>query len=292
MNLRQFFIQNHWWGKLLGAFFGYLLAGPVGALFGLIIGNFFDRGIHEHFNRPFWDYYAEKRAEAQKIFFIATFAVMGYIAKADGQISEQEILIAESFMDEMNLNMEQRTAAKKYFNEGKTVSFNLNRILNELMQQCSANSALLKLFLDIQYRAVLSVNLDNQKLLALNMVFTALGFAPLQQQYRFYTDVGGRSYHQSNRQRGYDQSQQNNQYYNDPEQIHGLDLLAQAYTILEVNKNSSKQEVKHAYRVLMSQNHPDKLIAKGLPEAMIKMANDKTQKIRKAYEQICASRGW
>ena len=42
----------------------------------------------------------------------------------------------------------------------------------------------------------------------------------------------------------------------------------------------------------MSRNHPDKLISKGLPEEMIKIANEKTQNIRKAYEQICTSKGW
>ena len=36
----------------------------------------------------------------------------------------------------------------------------------------------------------------------------------------------------------------------------------------------------------MNQNHPDKLIAKGLPEEMIKVANDKTQKIKSAYDRI------
>ena len=41
---------------------------------------------------------------------------------------------------------------------------------------------------------------------------------------------------------------------------------------------------------MMSQHHPDKLIAKGLPEEMIKLATEKTQKIKAAYEQVVASR--
>jgi len=36
----------------------------------------------------------------------------------------------------------------------------------------------------------------------------------------------------------------------------------------------------------MSQNHPDKLVAKGLPEEMMRLAKEKTQKISKAYETI------
>ena len=40
----------------------------------------------------------------------------------------------------------------------------------------------------------------------------------------------------------------------------------------------------------MNQNHPDKLVAKGLPEEMIKLATEKTQEIKAAYDQVKASR--
>ena len=46
------------------------------------------------------------------------------------------------------------------------------------------------------------------------------------------------------------------------------------------------QEVKRAYRRLISQHHPDKLVSKGLPEEMMKMAAQKTDEIKKAYERI------
>jgi DnaJ like chaperone protein len=49
--------------------------------------------------------------------------------------------------------------------------------------------------------------------------------------------------------------------------------------------------LKKAYRKMMSQNHPDKLVAQGLPPEMIKLATEKTQKIQAAYEQICTARG-
>jgi DnaJ like chaperone protein len=62
--------------------------------------------------------------------------------------------------------------------------------------------------------------------------------------------------------------------------------LQDAYSILGLSPSASKDEVKNAYRRLMSQNHPDKLVAKGLPEEMMLLAKEKTQKIRKAYETI------
>jgi DnaJ like chaperone protein len=41
----------------------------------------------------------------------------------------------------------------------------------------------------------------------------------------------------------------------------------------------------------MNRNHPDKLFAKGLPESMMKLAEEKTRQIRAAYELIREARG-
>ena len=57
-----------------------------------------------------------------------------------------------------------------------------------------------------------------------------------------------------------------------------------------MSKNASDADVKKAYRRLMNQHHPDKLVSKGLPEEMMKLANEKTQQIKEAYERIKKSR--
>ena len=64
-----------------------------------------------------------------------------------------------------------------------------------------------------------------------------------------------------------------------------------AYAMLGIDKSASDGELKKTYRRLMSQHHPDKLVAKGLPDEMIKDATEKTQHIKKAYETIKLSRG-
>jgi DnaJ like chaperone protein len=66
--------------------------------------------------------------------------------------------------------------------------------------------------------------------------------------------------------------------------------LSQAYAILGVGHTATDADVKKAYRRLMNQHHPDKLIAKGLPEEMIRIATEKTQQIKTAYEQIKSER--
>jgi len=68
--------------------------------------------------------------------------------------------------------------------------------------------------------------------------------------------------------------------------------LDDAYAMLGVSASASDAEVKKAYRRLMSQHHPDKLVAKGLPEEMMKLAAEKTGEIRKAYEQVKEARGF
>ena len=49
--------------------------------------------------------------------------------------------------------------------------------------------------------------------------------------------------------------------------------------------------MKRAYRKQMSQNHPDKLVSRGLPESMLEIAKQKTQAIQAAYERIRVARG-
>jgi DnaJ like chaperone protein len=59
-----------------------------------------------------------------------------------------------------------------------------------------------------------------------------------------------------------------------------------AYKILNIPTSATKEEVKRAYRRLTSQHHPDKLVSKGLPEEMMKVAAERTHEIRQAYEKI------
>jgi DnaJ like chaperone protein len=288
MNSRQFFTTHTWWGKVIGAFLGYMIAGPVGAFFGILIGNFFDKGLFEHFSRPHWHYHAEKREAVQRTFFEATFKIMGHIAKADGRVSEHEIQMAKLLMEEMGLSHAQIKTAQNYFNEGKNSNFNLKLMLTTLREALHDNPELLKLFIDIQYRAAKVDGLSFKKQEALNTILRALGFASLSQQYQFFEDFANYVRYRQ-QQSSSSQSRDYQKQYQRPASHHTLD---QAYAILDVSTSATKQEVKRAYRQLISRNHPDKLIAQGLPESMIKIANEKTQAITKAYEQICESKGW
>lgn len=281
MNFQQRFSHTSWWGKILGAFFGYMTAGPAGAFLGILIGNAFDKGLTAHFSRPHWHYHAEKRKAVQQVFFDATFSVMGFIAKADGRVTPHEIHLAQTLMQEMQLNAAQIKSAQRCFNTGKASTFDLNQAIIHLRSVLHDNLPLLKLFIDIQYRAAQVDGLSAEKKAVLNTILQSMGFAPLNRQYRFYDDFTSYA--------GYQKSSSSNQRRSGPTQD---ELLTRAYALLNVSPKSTQAEVKRAYRRMMSAHHPDKLTAKGLPEAMLKMATEKTQAISKAYQQICNHRGW
>lgn len=258
-----------WLGKFLGAIFGFLIGGPFGAVFGLLLGHYFDMS-----RKGVWFLNPPPRAHnhTQDVFFRATFTIMGYIAKADGRVSENEIRVATRVMQNMMLTPELRQQAIQYFQMGKHSSFHLDQILSELNNACFHQPNLLNIFLEIQLQAAYAdgvLSLKKQRIL--EHVCYRLG---INSSYFFHQQSHG--YRQQYRQH-------TDQAYVDP--------LANAYRLLGVTKTTSDVDLKKNYRKLMSQNHPDKLVSKGLPEEMLKVATRKTQEIKEAYETICKARG-
>jgi DnaJ like chaperone protein len=64
------------------------------------------------------------------------------------------------------------------------------------------------------------------------------------------------------------------------------------YVILGVDFAASDEEVKATWRLLVRENHPDKLMARGVPEEFIRLATDKLAVINAAYDRIERERGW
>ena len=95
-------------------------------------------------------------------------------------------------------------------------------------------------------------------------------------------------YQQGAYQGGYQYQQQNSGGY----QHASGPTLNDAYKVLGVTESDEQNTVKRAYRRLMNEHHPDKLVAKGLPPEMMEMAKEKTQQIQAAYDLICKAKGW
>lgn len=253
-----------WWGKIAGGAFGFMLGGPLGAALGAVLGHQFDKGVSGAPRISLND-----QEMVQAAFFTAAFSVMGYIAKADGRVSKSEIALAERVMRQMRLQEEQRRAAIDLFNQGKRDDFSVDEALDQLRQVSHRNRNLLRIFLEIQIQAALADGVvDDAEYQALLHIAERLGFD--QAQIRRLLDMlqsGGAGAGGESRP--------------------GLD---DAYRTLGVSRDASDDEVKKAYRRLMNQHHPDKLVAKGLPEEMMEVAKEKTQSIKAAYERIKESR--
>ncbi len=261
-----------WWGKALGGTFGFMMGGPLGAMIGMAFGHNFDKGLGSVMNDEGFNIGDQQRVQAA--FFTATFSVMGHIAKADGKVTTEEIRLAEAVMEQMGLSGEVKESAKKLFSEGKASDFPLDEVLRQFKKESNRRTNIIRAFLEIQIQAAYAdgtMDAAEHKLLlhicdVLN--FPQDSFMQLEQMIK--AGFSGASGSQS--------------------RAHTSLTLESAYAIIGVDKNTSDRDLKKAYRRLMSQHHPDKLVAKGLPEEMIKDATEKTQKIKEAYEFIKAAR--
>jgi DnaJ like chaperone protein len=262
-----------WWGKLIGGSFGFMLGGPLGAILGAALGHNFDRGLD---NLPNGDSGSGqgRQQRIQTAFFTATFSVMGHLCKADGLVSKNEIRVATGVMAQMDLSTVQRKAAMALFEQGKQAGFPLDDILRQLRQEIGHRLTLKRMFVEIQCLAACAdgdVHATEKKLLL--HICTVIGFD------RHELDrLLSRITAQSRQSAG-------NQYT-------ARTGVNDAYQVLGVPVSATDEEVKKAYRRLLSQHHPDKLVSKGLPEEMLKVATQRTHEIRQAYETIRAKRGW
>lgn len=265
-------------GKVIGGILGFFSAGIVGLVIGVVVGHFFDRGFGQALG---FDYSAE-RERLQRLFFETTFTVMGHIAKADGHISREEIDQAEVLMERLGLTPDHRREAITLFKQGAEADFQLEPTISRFISEGGRQHNLPILLLEFLFSIALAdgvLHSAEQEILTRVASYLGIGsrqfeqlMAMLQAQRQFY----GGHYQQ------YDDRQGRGQY----RQPSSRDELASAYQALGVSETDSDRDIKHAYRKLMSRHHPDKLIAQGVPEDMVRMATEKSQEIQAAYELI------
>ncbi len=257
-----------WWGKVAGGAFGFMLGGPLGALLGAALGNYFDTGPDTAGSGDFLGRGSTERI--QTAFFTATFSVMGYIAKSDGHVSRSEIELAERVMRQMRLSPRQRQVAVDLFNEGKQDGFPVLQMLDQFRREAARRSTLLQMFLEIIVAtAFADGELDARERNLLQTIASQLGFAPRQLDHLLERISGQARFARTESSE---------------------EQLRAAYKLLGVSEKVSDAELKKAYRRQMNQHHPDKLVAKGLPDEMMDIATRKAQEIKAAYELIKSKR--
>ena len=253
-----------WWGKVVGGTFGFMLGGPLGALMGASLGNYFDGPMAGGRRGPALGLGATERV--QSVFFTTTFALMGYIAKADGEVRKDEIALTEQVIQQMQLGSAQRRVAIKLFNEGRKDGFPVHEVLAQFRRECFRRRNLIQMFLEIvTATAFADGRMDSSEQRILEGIASDLGYSKAEYA-QLRSRLSGQAHFAS------DESTE--------------DKLKAAYTLLACKPGASAIELKKAYRRQMNQHHPDKLVAKGLPEEMIDLATKKAQDIKAAYELI------
>ncbi|MGB0937466.1 MAG: co-chaperone DjlA [Colwellia sp.] len=263
------------WGKVLGFLFGFMLSKSIfGALLGVWLGHRFDKGLGLDFNNLAGSNMDE--ASRQAIFFYTTFSVMGHVAKAKGQVTNHEIAFASAYMDKLGLNSQMKKQAQDAFKEGKASSFPLSDRLKQFKKTCSNRHDLLRMFMEIQIQVAFSDgDLDKEERSVLHRIAKLLGFSTRELDNLLEMIIASESFHQSGYQQRYG-----------GKAPASASQLSNAYKVLGVNEKDSLPVIKKSYKKLMSQHHPDKLIAKGLPPEMMEDAKQKTQDIQAAYDMI------
>jgi DnaJ like chaperone protein len=251
----------------IGALIGSLIGGPIG----LVAGGFAGYAAGKAFRTAA----IGGLRVAQTALIETTFSVMGALCKADNVVTRDEIQMAEQAFDMLRLRGEQRDLAKAAFNEGKQTGFDLDSAVDRFAAISRGRGPLLQLFLQLQCMAVAAdgqVHPAEHAMLvriAGRLGLTEHDVAQLESLLR--ASIGGGAGGRSSR----------------PTQ----DRLADAYTAIGVTPDSTPAEIKRAYRRLISKSHPDKLAARGLPESMRAVAEERSRELNAAYDLIKSARG-
>lgn len=234
------------WGTILGGAAGFALGGPLGALLGASVGHALGGGMAGKIGR------AGREATAQITFTIAVIALSAKMAKADGQVTRDEV---EAF--------------KEVFHVPPHEMRNVGRVFDMAKQDTAGYQA--------YARQVANLFQENPQVLedllgALCHIAKADGVIhPGEEEY--LENVAGIF--------GF-----SGQAYESIKACHLGATEASPYTIMGIDPDVSDEELKKTYRQLVKEHHPDRLIAKGLPKEFIEVANERLAAINTAYDKI------
>jgi DnaJ like chaperone protein len=242
------------WGKIIGGVAGFALGGPLGALIGGLAGHVYDAKKGDN---------KEAIAEQRQIAFtVAIVTLAAKMAKADGVVTRDEVDVFKRIFPIPGEEL-----------EDVGILFNAARQDAHGYEPYARQIALLF----INEKSVLEEVLG-----ALHMIALADGVLHPAEQ-AFLQKVSG-IFGFSTRE--FERICAEHRNVSPP-----IAPETDPYTVLGVERKASIEEIKTAWRKLVRENHPDTLIAQGMPKEFIDMANGKMAAINDAWDRIRRERG-
>jgi DnaJ like chaperone protein len=279
---------------------GLILSSILKSGWGFILGLFIGPMLYQAFVNKI----TEKRTQSNPTLHLAVvFEVLGHLSKAKGVVTQDDINLARQFMDRLQLDAARRQLAQESFNRGKASDYPLRSRLQALYFQYRFRRNVLNIFceqliqaalvdgvLDDKEQQILFIVADefqiSRQKMAIHIQMMMGSFYFRQNHYSY------QQYQHSQYQHGQYQHGHNSNSYGGYQGYSAQPDLQNAYKVLGVNSSAETSEIKRAYRKLMNEYHPDKLVSKGLPKEMLEAAKKRSQEIQSAYDLIKASRGF
>lgn len=242
-----------WLGKVVGGTIGFALGGPLGAIAGAALGHTFDASDAQYYKDE--TRRLSYHEQAQMTFFVAAFSMLAKLARADGQISPEEVQTVENFMaHDLNLSPQSKRFAAQVFHTAIDSPTSFQDFAAQFYDHFQNQPQLLDLMIDVLLRvSVADGTLCEDEERLINSAASIFHFSEHK-----YKELKSR-------------------YAPDFEKY---------YAVLGTDSTASDADIKNQYRKLVKEYHPDTIASKGLPEEFTKLAHDKFREIQQAYEVI------
>jgi DnaJ like chaperone protein len=239
------------WGKILGGAAGFALGGPIGALIGAVAGHAVDKMSDAALAAEGSD------ATRQIAFTIGVIVLGAKLAKADGQVTRDEV---DAFKQVFRIPQEEMKNVGRVFDQARKDAQGYEPYARQLARMFADNPAVLEELLGgLFHIARADGNVSEDEVDYLEQLAIIFGFD----------------------ERNWDRIRAANlgTEQGDP------------FRILGVTREASDSEIRQAHRRLVLENHPDRLVAQGMPPEFVEMANEKLATINAAYDEIKRLRG-
>jgi DnaJ like chaperone protein len=267
------------WGKILGGSAGFAIGGPLGALLGALAGHAFDytreavddaRRANEEAAGAIDDarlrdepipIFADPAETRRIAFATAVIVLAAKLAKADGRVARDEI---RAFKRVFRIDDDEVGDVARIFNQAKTSAHGFEPYARQIAALFDHDPVLLgELLIGLFEIARADGQINPGEVDFLRRIATVFGFdltAFEQIRARFSATTRDGS------------------------------GAGDAYAVLGLSRSASDQEIRRKYRDLVREHHPDRLVAKGMPEEMIEQANRVLGAINAAYDRIAKER--